>query len=145
MAGSSMTFTYEDGQDGLGRPGRIQRVIASWTSDDAAGTASGSCRKVCGRLIKAMNAPGAAGVQPTDNYDIAVTDSDGVNVLSACLPTLDNISNAAKTERYFFVKNTDAAPLSTSTAPLVSSALTIAVAAAGNSKQGAITLYIESL
>lgn len=145
MAGSSMTFTYEDGQDGLGRPGRIQRVIASWVSDDAAGTASGTSRKLCGRLIKAMNAPSAAGVQPTDNYDITITDSDSVNILSGSLPTLDNISNASKTERYFFVKNTDAAPLSTSTAPLVSSALTIAVAAAGNSKQGAITLYIESL
>lgn len=145
MAGSSMTFTYEDGQDGRGLPGRIQRVIASWVSDDAAGTASGTTRKLVGRLVKAMNAPGAAGVQPTDNYDIAVTDSDGVNVLSACLPTLDNISNASKTERYFFVKNTDAAPLSTSSSPLVSSALTISVAAAGNSKQGAITLYIESL
>jgi hypothetical protein len=145
MAGSSMTFVYDNGQDGRGAPGRIRKITASWTSDDATGAVNGTTEKLVGRIIKAINAPGAAGVQPTDNYDIALTDSDGVDLLAGSLPTLGNISNASKTERYFFVKNTDAAPLSTSQSPLVCDKVTIAVTNAGNAKQGAITLYIESL
>ena len=145
MAGSSMTFTYDNGQDGRGLPGRIRKVTASWTSDDATGSVSGTTEKLVGRIVKAVNVPGTAGVQPTNLYDIALTDENSVNLLSGCLPTLADISNASNTERYFFAKNTDAAPLSTSTSPLVCDKVTIAVTNAGNAKQGAITLYIESL
>jgi len=145
MAGSSMTFEYDNGQDGRGMPGNVRMVTASWTSDDATGAVSATTQKLTGRLIKAVNVPGTAGVQPTNLYDIALTCPAGVNLLSACLPTLADISNASNTERYFFVKNTDAAPLSTSQAPLVCCPVTIAVTNAGNAKQGSITLYIESL
>lgn len=143
MAGSSMTFTYDDGQDGRGLPTNVRKVTASWVSDDATGAVSGTTRKMVGRIIKAVNIPGTAGVQPTNLYDIALTDENSVNLLSGCLPTLADISNASNTERYFFAKNTDAAPLSTSSAPLVCDKITIAVTNAGNAKQGSIILYIE--
>jgi hypothetical protein len=144
MAGSSMTFTYENGQDGIGAPGRFREIICKWVSDDATGAVSGTSQKIVGRIIKAVNIPGTAGVQPTNLYDIALTDADGaINLLAGCLPTLADISNASNTERYFFVKNTDAAPLSTSTAPLVNSTITVSVTNAGNAKSGELQLYIE--
>ena len=33
MAGSAMTFTYDDGVDASGRRGNIRKVIADWVSD----------------------------------------------------------------------------------------------------------------
>lgn len=141
MAGSSMTFTYDDGGDGTGRPGAIRRIIADWVSDDSAGTASGTTRKIVGELIKGVTNPGSAA--PTASYDITISDEESVNVLAACVAAgrLDNRHTSTSEQAYFFVENVDTAPLAESVHPVVCDVLTIAVANAGNSKVGRLILY----
>lgn len=135
MAGSEMVFTVDRG------PGPIKRVIADWTSDDTTGAVSGASPKVSGRLIKATTDPGTAA--PTANYDITLTDDEGVNVLTACDDDLTDRHTSTSEEVYFLVKDHAGTPLAQSLHPVVCSPLTIAVANAGNSKTGQIILFIE--
>ena len=136
MAGSSMTFTYDRG------PGPIKRIIADWLSDDATGAVSGTTTvKAIGRLIKGVTDPGSAA--PTDNYDIAITDDESVDVLAACQSTLANRDTATSEQAYFLLLDTAGTPLAQSVHPVVCSVLTVAVTNAGNAKTGQLILYIE--
>ena len=139
MSGSSMTFAYDNG------PGPLKKVIVDWISDSATGAVSGTTAvKVVGRLVKATTDPAAGGSAPTDNYDITVTDDEGVDVLAACQGTLADRDTANTEEQYFLVKDLAAGtPLAQSIHPAVCSPLGFAVAAAGNSKAGQIILFVE--
>jgi len=139
MAGSSMAFTYDRVPGGP-----ITRVIGTWTSDDTTGAVSGTtANKISGRLVKAVTDPGAAA--PTANYDIVLTDSESVNVLTGCDDDLQNRHTTTTEETYFFVLDTDATPLAKAQHPAVCSVLTVAVTNAGNSKNGVIYLYVEGV
>ncbi len=139
MAGSAMTFSYDSGYDGDGRYGGIHKVIVDWTSDDTTGAVTGTTRKLVGTLIKGVTDPGAAA--PTANYDIAVTDEEGVDVLAACQSTLANRHTSNSEQAYFLVLDAAGTPLAQSLHPVVCDALTIAVTNAGNSKNGQLILY----
>lgn len=143
MAGSSMTFTYDDGADGSGVTGGIRKVLVSWTSDDTTGAVTGTTMKIVGTLIKAVTDPGAAA--PTANYDIAITDEEGVDVLAACQSTLANRHTANSEQVYFLVLDAAGTPLAQSVHPVVCDALTIAVTNAGNSKTGQLVLYYRPI
>lgn len=142
MAGSSMTFTYDDGADGAGIRTRVHRVIASWVSDDATGAVSGTTRKLAGRLVKAVTVPSGTAA-PTDLYDIALTDEQSLSVLAGVQSTLADRATATTQQVHFFVLDTAATPLAQSVHPIVCSAVTIAVTNAGNAKAGTIYLYLE--
>lgn len=141
MAGSSMTFTYDDGIDGAGLPGRIRKIIVDWVSDSATGAVSGDTRKISGELIKAVTNPGTTA--PSANYDIDITDPEGTDVLANCIAAgrLQNRHTSTTEIVYFFVENVDTAPLASSSAPVVCDVLTIAITNAGNSKVGRLILY----
>jgi len=135
MAGT-MTFTYREDNN-------ILRVIADWTSD-ADGNADGATKDIAGRLVKGGTNPAAAGAAPTDNYDVTLTDEDGVNVLAACDDDLADRDTANSEEVYFLVKDHAAGtPLAQSLHPVVAGALTVAVANAGDSNSGRAVLYID--
>ena len=131
MAGSAMTFAYDN-------LGSLRKVIVSWTSDDATGAVTGTTAKITGRLVKTITDPGTAA--PTDDYDIAYTDEEGVNLLTACSATLAD-RDTANTEEVYHLLSDGTAPIAMH--PAVSSPITIAITNAGNSKQGEITLYYE--
>ena len=57
MAGSSMTFTYDE-------TGPIKKIKIDWLSDSSAGTASGTTKKISGRLLKGVTDPGSAAPSP---------------------------------------------------------------------------------
>src|SRR5687768_8174322 len=135
MAGSAMTFTYDDGYDHAGRSGGVKKVLVSWTSDDGTGAVTGVTGKIVGKLIKAVTDPGTAA--PTDDYDIVITDEEGANVLTPCQANLTNRDTANTEQTYFLLLDTAAGtPLAQSLHPVVCDALTIAVSNAGNSKTG---------
>jgi len=122
-AGSAMTFTEVT-------HGTVKKVKVAWTSDDTTGAVSGTTTNVySGRILGAITVPGAGGVQPSNLYDIAVNDSDSVDV---ALGALIDRSNAATQ----FVAEA-------SMAGLASSKITVSVTNAGNSKQGTLYLYIR--
>ncbi len=135
MAGSSMTFTYDD-------LGGIRKIIADWVSDDSTGAVSGTTKKITGTLIKGVTDPGATA--PTDNYDINITDEEGVDVLAACQSTLANRDTANSEQAYFLVLDAAGTPLAQSVHPVVCDVLTIAVTNAGNSKTGQLVLYYRA-
>jgi hypothetical protein len=139
---SGVTFTYDEGNDGIGQHCNCKIVIAAWTSD-ASGNASGTIRKISGRLVKAVTVPGAAGAAPTDNYDINITDEQSVDVLANCKLGLANRDTANTEEQYFLLLNNDGTALSMAMHPKVCNALTVAVTNAGNAKSGTLYLYYE--
>lgn len=143
MAGSSMTITYEDAYDFRGRLCGIRKVIADWTSDDTTGAVSGTTDKVVGELIKGVTDPGSAA--PTDNYDIAITDEEGVDVLGSSVSSLANRHTTSTQCVYFNLTDGAMTPLPIGAYPVVCDKLTIAVTNAGNSKTGQIILYYKPL
>ncbi len=144
MTGSSMTFTYDDGQDGVGARGSIKRIFCDWVSDASAGTASGTTRKINGWLIKGVTNPGATA--PTDNYDIDITDEESADVLVNCVAAgrLHDRDTSNTEVAYFLVENVDASALASSAHPVVCDALTVSITNAGNSKVGRLILYYRS-
>jgi len=134
MAGSSMTFTYDTTD-------KIRKVIAEWVSDDAAGTAAGTTTKIVGTLLKGVTDPGAAA--PTADYDIVITDAQGVNVLGNCVDDLADRHTSTTEEVYFLVSNLAATDPAGNIHPVVCDLLTISVSNAGNSKAGQIILYYK--
>lgn len=142
MAGSAMTFEYDGSPDHFGVRA-LRKVVIAWTSDDTDGTCAGTTAKISGELVKAVTDPGATA--PTDDYDIVITDEEGVDVLAACVAAgrLANRDTANSEQAYFFVENVDASPLAMGVHPVVHDKLTISISNAGNSKVGQIILYVR--
>lgn len=137
MAGSSMTFTYDEAS-------HIRRVIVDWVSDSATGAVSGTCKKISGALIKAVTIPSGTAA-PTADYDIAITDANSVNVLGNCMDNLADRHTANTEEVYFLVSSLAATDPNGVVPPVVCDALTFAVTAAGNSKAGQIIIYHKAV
>lgn len=133
----AMSFTYDDGYDYQPRQNGLRRIIASWTSSGA-GAASGTTSKIVGTLVKAVTVPTDG---PTDNYDIAITDEQSVDVLAACKTSLANRDTTTTEETYFFLLNADTSPLSMRQGPSVCGQLSIAITNAGATKSGVLHLY----
>lgn len=132
MAGSAMTFTYDDGSDGTGQPAGVRKVTVDWTSDDTTGAVTGTTRKIVGWLIKGVTDPGSAA--PTDNYDINLTDPEGTDILTLCVSKLIDRDTTTTEQAYFHLT-------AGGTHPVVCDAITVAVTNAGNSKTGQLILY----
>lgn len=137
----AMTFEYDEGWDRRGVATGVRKVTATWTSD-AAGAATGTTGKLVGRIIKATTIPSGTAA-PTDDYDITLTDDAGVNLLAACTDNLADRDTANAEEVYFLIASHDMTPISTARSPFICGALTITVAAAGNTKSGTIVLFLE--
>ncbi len=135
----AMTFAYDDGVDGAGIRHGYRKVICSWTSDGA-GAASGTTQKLVGTLVKATTVPTDS---PTDNYDIVLTDGDGVNILAGCDDDLVDRDTTASEEIYFLVKDHTGSPLAQSVHPVVCGPLTVTVAVAGSTKSGVLNLFLR--
>lgn len=131
---ASMTFTYE-------AFGPIVKVIADWTSAADGSAAGTTAVKVIGELVKAVTDPGATA--PTANYDITITDEEGVDVLGACEDALADRHTSTTEQRYFFVLDTAATPLAQPIQPVVADKLTVTIANAGDSKVGQLILYVR--
>lgn len=111
--------------------GPIKKVKAAWTSGQGiyAGTVSGTTgNKFWGRLIGAITVPDAVDA-PDDNYDIAVNDSDSVDVALGALADRDTANTEFRAEA--------------SLAGVANSKLTIAVTNAGEANKGTLYLFIK--
>lgn len=121
MAGSVMTFTES-------RVGPVKKIKAAWTSDDTTGAVSGTTEHYySGKIELLVTDPGATA--PTDDYDLTVADSDGIDVLAGAGANRDT----ANTETV----------QGTSLGVVANNKLTFAIAAAGNSKIGTVYVYIR--
>ena len=134
MAGSAMTFAYEESAS-------IRKVTVSWTSDSQTGGVAGSSKKVSGSIVKIVTDPGSAA--PSADYDIVITDPEGLNVLGLSHDDLID-RHTTNTEAIYCNMKPDGATV-LAAYPVVSDVLTFTVAAAGNSKTGQIILYMRNV
>jgi hypothetical protein len=116
--------------------GGYGRVRCTWTSD-AAGAASGTTNAIIGELIKGVTNPDGTDA-PTDNYDITLADEDGLNILAGCSDDLAD-RDTANTESILFLITDGSAPIAMH--PVVAGAITVTVAAAGDTKSGVLDLW----
>lgn len=122
MAGSSMTFTETTIYP-------VKKIKCAWTSDSSTNAVSGTTTNpYFGKIVGAITVPGTGSDAPDDNYNIALNDSDSVDVALGALATRDT----ANTEYV----------ASASMAGIVGK-ITVAVSAAGASNKGTLYLFIQ--
>lgn len=142
MAGMTATVTYDDGVDRSNTRCGVRKVLIDFLTDDSAGTASVTTEKIVGELIKITTDPGSAA--PTDNYDIAITDEEGVDVLANCVmnaAALGTRDTANSEETYLYLKDASVTPIGLAAYPVVCDKLTVSLANAGNAKTTQVILY----
>jgi len=116
--------------------GPIGIVTLSWVADASDGTVPSTAlqTKISGKLLALETNPGATA--PTANYDIAITDADGLDVLQA----VGANRHTSTTEKVAVVYS------GTAIHPPVAKSDTLTLALTGNSVNsalGTIKLYIE--
>jgi hypothetical protein len=113
----------------------IRSVVWSWTSSAGGGVSGFDTKPISGELLRFVTNPGATA--PTDNYDVTLLDADGVDVLG----TQGTDRDTANSEQFppLIVGTIGAASYVRPVA--VNGPLSLVIAAAGDSKQGTITLY----
>lgn len=122
MAGMVVTTTEA-------RARSVWKIVWSWLSDDADGTATGPTAALIDGDILGLTTIPDGSAAPTDNYDITVTDADGHDVLLGAGANRDtaNTENVARA----------------SLAAAAASILTLNVSNAGNAKEGKVILYLR--
>lgn len=144
MAGSASTITYDNGHDHNGVHGSVRKILIDWTSDDTTGAVTATTGKIVGQLLKVVTDPGTPA--PTANYDIAITDEEGVDVLSGLggtggtAPSLAN-RHTSNTEVVHLWAEDSVTNVVPGSQPYVCDVLSVAITNAGNSKQGQIIIY----
>ena len=132
------SIAYDDGPDGFGQTPRIRRAVVTFqTASD--GTATIDTRKICGELIKIVTDPGS--LAPTANWDVVVTDENGLNPLAGIQNTAALVARHTTTTEQTYLHLLDSGTVALSRYPIVCGVLTIAVANGGDTKNGTISLY----
>jgi hypothetical protein len=127
MMAGTVTITEANAKDWP-----ISKVTFDWLSS-AGGAADGTTTDAyTGKIVRVVQIPGAAGVQPTDAYDITILDTDSADVLAG---QGANISNAGVTQVVTPV----------TLGCVVESRLTLGVTNAGNAKTGKTIVYISKV
>lgn len=110
----------------------VKSVVFSWVSD-ATGDSTGTTKVLSGQILRLIANPSESAT-PTDNYDVVITDEDGLDI-TAGLGT--NLDETVETQTVPCVTNGTAGNM----APIAfNSTLTCTVSAAGDTKAGTITI-----
>ena len=114
--------------------GVIKKITWQWTShtDGAVATdtdGAATARAYNGEIVRMVTVPGAGADAPDDNYDVAVYDEDGVDVLLGAGANRDT----ADTEQV----------AASSLSVVANDKLTLSVTGAGSGNKGTVHLYIR--
>jgi hypothetical protein len=108
----------------------VKKIKFTWVSA-ADGSATGATvSPYDGRVIACIQIPDSGATQPTNAYDITVTDADGVNVLHGLGADLSNAATTYKTQE-------------DKLGVVAGSVLTLNVTNAGDTMGGVTILYIR--
>ena len=124
-----MTLTYEEATDRetpIGSP--VSIIIWSFISS-AGGAASEQTKKVSGKVKRMVTNPDNVDT-PSANWDLTITDEDGVDILEGEGANRDP-AGAGTSEGYAFTIS-----------ELIASKLTFTVANAGSANKGVVKLYL---
>lgn len=120
MAGTVTTTEITDGS--------VKRVAFAWTSSSGGAADGTTTAAFDGKLFQVTTDPDGTAA-PTDNYDVEVKDSDGVDLLAGNGANRDT----ANIEHITF----------TSLGAVAKSKLTLAVTNAGDTKKGVVYVYLR--
>ena len=111
----------------------IKKITFAWTSVDSGGDAGKAAKTTVnnytGEVIRLVTIPGTVGDQPSDNYNVIVLDSSGVDILMSNGLLRDQTSPEQVPQSLLGC--------------VVDSKLTLSVNSAGNAKKGIVYLYIR--
>lgn len=107
----------------------VKKITFAWTSSAGGAADATTAKRYDGKILGLATIPGAGGVAPTADYDVRITDADGLDVLLGA-----GIDRHTTNTEYV-----DGATLSA----VAESALTLAVTNAGNAKEGTAVLWIR--
>ncbi len=108
----------------------VKRIYWDWLCTDLGVVTSATTNGYDGVLERAIFVPDAAGTQPTNAYDVTITDADGVDVLAGLGADLSNSATVVK-------KHSDGL------GAVAGSVLTLNISNAGNAKGGITILYLR--
>jgi hypothetical protein len=125
MAGTAGTVTLTEQTYSV-----VKKIKAEWTSGtgDYAGAASGTTTAAFDGQILALVTDPDGDDAPSDNYDITLTDADGIDVLWGAGADRDTANTEYVTSGLGYVAN---------------SKLTFTIASAGDAKEGVAYIYIR--
>lgn len=127
MAVTTTSYASGLGAGNYVRGAGVSLTTVTWTSD-AAGAATQTITGFDGQIHRIVTDPAAGGSAPTDDYDITLVDSDGLDILGGAGANRDTA-------------NTEQLDIS-AVAPLVHYGdLVLTVAAAGDTKAGTVKIY----
>ena len=132
MAGT-MTFTHD-------KNGPINILIGDWTSTAGGAADATTTFKIIGTIRKIVTNPDGVDA-PTANYDIVITDEEGVDVLGLSQKDVQNRHTADTEQIVPVLLNYDATPIGIAAFPVVADLLKVAVSNAGNAKKGKVLIY----
>lgn len=108
----------------------VRKITFDWTTTSDGAASATTDHYYTGEILGVAQIPDSGGTQPTNLYDVTVSDGDGVDVLFGLGA---NLSNAATT----YKSHADGL------CAVVESKLSLAVANAGNAKGGQTVLFIR--
>lgn len=116
---------------------RPKKVSFAWAASNPGGAVSGTpSAQVRGEIVRVTFVPGTAGNQPSDQYDVTLLDTSGVDVLAGLGA---NLSNAAVSHVCPLIGN----GATTNQRMAINDTLELQVANAGNAKQGTVHVYLD--
>lgn len=110
--------------------GNIQLLKFDWLSDGSGDvSATSSTGKYTGCILAVLLVPDGSTTTPSDQYDITLTDSNSIDLLSGQGANLSNVNNVL---------------VNSGLLPLVHDTISLTVAHAGSAKGGLVYIWIEA-
>lgn len=108
----------------------VKEIVWDWLSTDAGAVISQTTLAYDGVLERAVFIPDSAATQPTDNYDVTITDANSIDVLAGLGANLSNAATVVKTH-------------ASGLTCVAGSKLTLNVTNAGDAKGGVVVLGLR--
>jgi len=116
----------------------IKTIRFDWTSTTGGAAEDQTDVLVSGRVLRVCFIPGAGANQPTNNYDVIIEDSDGIDVLQGLGANLGNINATDVFPALTNGTNGNSIPVA------VDSKLALIIINAGSAKTGSVVIYYLS-
>jgi hypothetical protein len=110
----------------------IRKIQWTWKSATGGAVTSATTYRYTGQLQRVVFVPDSGGTQPTDAYDITITDGDSVDAINALGANLSNAATVQKMQ-------------GDGLGCVASSLLTLNITNAGDEKGGVVILYVLDL
>ena len=108
--------------------GPLHQFVYTWTSDSSGDATETTTSTYSGEILSLVTIPDGTAA-PTDNYDVVVTDSNGVDILYGGGADRDTLNTE-------YVQGTSLGVIATS-------ALTFTIADAGDTKEGTVIVTLR--